>query len=66
MWHTINKINERCDACMTLLRWIGGIVVACWLIGLIFKIGGVMIHWLLLVAAIVFIVDALTGTKTKS
>lgn len=51
---------------MTLLRWIGGIVVVLWIIGLIFRIGGVMIHWLLLVAAIVFIIDVLFGRKTKA
>lgn len=50
---------------MALLRWIGGIVVVLWLIGLLFRIGGVMIHWLLLIAAIVFIVDAIFGRKTK-
>lgn len=51
---------------MALLRWIGGIVLAFWLLGLIFRIGGVMIHWLLLVAVVVFIVDAFTGRKSKS
>lgn len=51
---------------MTILRWLGGIVVAFWLLGLIFRIGGVLIHWLLLVAAIVFIVDAFTGRRTRS
>lgn len=51
---------------VTVLRWIGGIVLAFWLIGLVFRIGGVLIHWLLLVAVIVFIVDALTGRRTKS
>lgn len=42
---------------MGFLRWLGGIVVAFWLIGLLFRIGGGLIHILLVVAAIVFIVD---------
>lgn len=42
---------------MKLLRWVGGIVVFFWALGLIFKIGGSTIHLLLVMAAIVFIVD---------
>lgn len=42
---------------MGFLRWLGGLVVAFWLLGLLFKIGGGIIHILLVVAAIVFIVD---------
>ncbi len=42
---------------MGLLKWIGGIVVCFWLLGLMFRIGGGLIHLLLLVAAIVFIID---------
>ena len=49
---------------MGLLRWIGGIVVFFWVLGLIFKIGGGMIHILLVIAVIVFIVDMITG-RTK-
>jgi len=48
---------------MGLLRWIGGIVVFFWVLGLIFKIGGGMIHTLLIIAAIVFIVDKISGKK---
>jgi len=46
---------------MGFLRWLGGIVVFFWLLGLFFKIGGGLIHILLVVAAIVFIVDYLKG-----
>lgn len=46
---------------MTLLRWIGGIVVLFWVLGLIFRIGGGLIHLLLIIAAVVFIFDAVTG-----
>ena len=42
---------------MGFLRWLGGIVVFFWLIGLLFKIGGGVIHILLVVAAIVFLID---------
>ncbi|MFU0825511.1 lmo0937 family membrane protein [Clostridium sp.] len=48
---------------MGLLRWIGGIVVFFWLLGLIFRIGGRLIHLLLIVAAVVFIFDAITGRR---
>jgi 4-hydroxybenzoate polyprenyltransferase len=48
---------------MGLLRWIGGIVVFFWLLGLIFRIGGRFIHLLLIVAAVVFIFDAITGRR---
>jgi len=46
---------------MGILRWIGGIVVFFWALGLIFRIGGGMIHILLVIAAIVFIVDMISG-----
>ena len=46
---------------MGLLRWIGGIVVFFWILGLIFKIGGGLIHLLLIIAVIVFIADKLFG-----
>ena len=48
---------------MGFLRWIGGIVVAFWALGLIFRIGGSMIHTLLIIAAIVFIVDLIFGRR---
>lgn len=48
---------------MGLLRWIGGIVVFFWLLGLIFRIGGGMIHLLLIIAAIVFIIDMISGKR---
>lgn len=51
---------------MGFLRWLGGIVVFFWAIGLIFRIGGSMIHLLLVVAAIVFIVDMVFGRKRIS
>ena len=48
---------------MTFLRWLGGFVVLFWIIGLIFSIGGSLINLLLLVAAIIFVVDALFGRR---
>jgi len=48
---------------MGFLRWLGGIVVFFWALGLIFRIGGSMIHLLLVVAAVVFIVDMIFGRK---
>ncbi len=46
---------------MAFLRWLGGIVVFFWLLGLLFKIGGGLVHILLVVAAIVFILDFIKG-----
>ena len=46
---------------MGFLRWLGGIVIFFWVLGIIFRIGGGMIHLLLVVAAIVFIVDLVIG-----
>ena len=50
---------------MVFLRWLGGIVVLFWLLGLLFKVGGGFIHILLIVAAAVFLIDLITG-RSKS
>jgi hypothetical protein len=51
---------------MKFLRWLGGIVVFFWVLGLILRIGGGMIHILLIVAVIVFIVDKIFGKRNIS
>lgn len=48
---------------MIFLRWLGGIVLIFWLIGLILRIGGSLINLLLLIAALVFVVDVILGRK---
>lgn len=48
---------------MIFLRWLGGIVLVFWLIGLIFRIGGSLINLLLLIAALIFVVDIIFGRK---
>ncbi len=50
---------------MKFLSWFGGIVLFIWLLGLIFKIGGIFIHLLLIFAVIVFIYDKFIGLKKK-
>jgi len=50
---------------MPFLRWLGGFVVLFWLIGVLLSIGGNIINILLVVAAIVFVTDALSN-KRKS
>ena len=50
---------------MGFLRWLGGIVVFFWLLGLLFKVGGGVIHILLVVAAVVFLVDFITGRRGR-
>jgi len=49
---------------MGFLRWIGGIVVFFWVLGFLMHIGGSLIHTLLIVAAIVFIVDKISGKRS--
>jgi hypothetical protein len=46
---------------MNFLRWLGGFVVLFWLIGILLSIGGNLINILLIVAAIVFVIDAVSG-----
>lgn len=48
---------------MGFLRMIGAVVVFFWVLGLIFRIGGSLIHLLLVIAAIIFIYDFITGKK---
>lgn len=49
---------------MNLLLWtIISLLLAFWLIGLIAHIGGGLIHLLLVVAAVVFIVQFITGRR---
>ncbi|MCB2353235.1 lmo0937 family membrane protein [Clostridium estertheticum] len=48
---------------MGLLRWIGGIVVFFWVVGFISKIGGGLIHMLLVIAVIVFLVDKISRKR---
>ncbi|WP_326513507.1 lmo0937 family membrane protein [Clostridium intestinale] len=50
---------------MKFLRWLGGIVVFFWLLGLLFRIGGGLIHILLVVAAIVFLYDKFLGNRRE-
>jgi len=40
-----------------------GILLILWLLGLIFKIGGAVIHVLLVIAIVVFIFNHITGRK---
>ena len=46
---------------MGFLRWLGGIVLAIWLIGFLLRVGGGLIHLLLVIAVIVFIFDFIFG-----
>jgi len=59
----IININGKVVIKMGFLRWIGGVVILFWALGLIFKIGGGLIHILLVIAAIVFIVDMISGKR---
>lgn len=48
---------------MTFLRWLGGFVVLFWLIGILLSIGGNLINILLIVATIVFVIDAIASRR---
>jgi len=50
---------------MGFLSWIGFVVVFFWAMGFIFSFGGIMIHWLLLIAAIAFIGDMLAKKGSR-
>ncbi|WP_342664276.1 lmo0937 family membrane protein [Aneurinibacillus terranovensis] len=51
---------------MGILRIILFVVLAIWLIGFLFKIAGAAIHILLIVAAILFIIDLVSGRKSRA
>jgi len=46
---------------MGLLRWLAGILIIFWLLGLVLKIGGGLIHILIVIAVILFIFDVIGG-----
>lgn len=48
---------------MGLLRWLVGVVVVFWLLGLVLNIGGGMIHMLLVIAVVIFIFDFISGRR---
>ncbi|MBU3189607.1 lmo0937 family membrane protein [Clostridium bowmanii] len=50
---------------MGILSFIGAVVVFFWVLGLIFSIGGGLIHILLVIAAIVFIVDIISKKRIR-
>jgi Family of unknown function (DUF5670) len=41
-----------------------GILVLLWLLGLVFRIGGALIHVLLVIAVVVFLFNLITGRRT--
>ena len=51
---------------MGFLSWIGGIVLFFWVLGLVLSVGGLMIHWLLVIAAIALIVDMISGRRRRT
>ena len=48
---------------MAFLRWLGGVVIIIWLLGFLLRIGGGIIHILLVVAVLAFIFDFLFGRR---
>lgn len=50
---------------MNFLRWLSGIVVFFWLMGVIFRFAGTIIHALLIVAAAIFIIDWIKDRSIK-
>jgi hypothetical protein len=48
---------------MNFLRWLGGIIVFIWLLGLVFKVFGSLIHLLIIIAVVVFLYDFFIGRR---
>ena len=48
---------------MGFLSWLGGIVIVVWLFLFFMKIGGWIIHILLVIAVISFLIDLVRGKK---
>ncbi|MDP4178128.1 MAG: lmo0937 family membrane protein [Bacillota bacterium] len=48
---------------MKFLRWLGGIIVIFWLLGLFFRFAGKMIHLLIIAAVIIFLFDFFFGRR---
>jgi len=46
---------------MGFLRWLIGIIIIIWILGLVLKIGGGMIHILLVIAVVIFVIDMVMG-----
>ena len=44
---------------MGLLRWLAGVLIIFWLLGLVLNIGGGLIHTLIAIAVILFIFDVI-------
>jgi hypothetical protein len=40
-----------------------GILVLLWLLGLVFRVGGALIHVLLVIAVVVFVFNLITGRR---
>ena len=47
-----------------MLWTILAVLLVLWLIGLVLKIGGALIHLILVVALVIFVINLLTGRKT--
>lgn len=47
-----------------MLWTIIGVLVVLWLLGFSFQVGGPLIHAILVIAAIVFVVNLLSGRRT--
>lgn len=47
-----------------ILWTIIGVLIALWLLGLVLRIGGGIIHTLLIIAGIIFIIQLVTGKRS--
>ena len=59
----MNFNNRKGVIHMGFLRWLGGIIVFFWLLGFLLKIGGGLIHLLIVAAVIVFLFDFIFGRR---
>jgi hypothetical protein len=48
---------------MKFLHWLGGIIVFFWILGIVLRIAGGLLHMLIVAAVIVFIFDFVMGRR---
>lgn len=51
---------------MTMMKWIGLVIIVFWILGILLRIGGIFVNWLLIIVAILFIIDLIIGRKYRN
>lgn len=51
---------------MKLIRWVVGILILFWIIALVFRIGGALINFILIIAIFLIVWDIISNIHSKS